>query len=110
MICAVLARRGVPLVSLQFMLPNQMPNREAPPRARFDDWPNLPAVPHAGSAGATAPPTAASTRRTTSPTTSPASRTAAVFSDAAHIVEEIALLKTRTSGATRAATAASPAE
>ena len=36
--------------------------------------------------------------------------TAAVFSDAAHIVEEIALLKTRTSGATRAATAASPAE
>jgi hypothetical protein len=29
-----------------------------------------------------------------------------VNSDAAHIVEEIALLKTRTSGATRAATAA----
>ena len=28
-LCAVLA---VPLVSLQFMLPNQMPNREAPPR------------------------------------------------------------------------------
>ena len=38
--------------------------------------------------------------------------TAAVFSDAAQIVEEIALLKTRagssTSGATRAATAANP--
>ena len=36
--------------------------------------------------------------------------TAAVFSDAAHIVEEIALLKTRTSGATRAAAAADPIE
>ena len=35
---------------------------------------SLPAVPHAGSAGATAPPTAASTRRTTSPTTSPTPR------------------------------------
>ena len=55
---------------------------------------NLPAVPHAGSAGATAPPTAASIRRTTSPLAGIV--TAAVFSDAAHIVEEIALLKTRT--------------
>ena len=36
--------------------------------------------------------------------------TAAVFSDAAHIVEEIALLKTRTSGATRTAAAANPIE
>ena len=36
--------------------------------------------------------------------------TAAVFSDAAHIVEEIALLKTRTSGATRATAAADPIE
>ena len=36
--------------------------------------------------------------------------TEAVFSDAAHIVEEIALLKTRTSGATRATTAADPIE
>ena len=36
--------------------------------------------------------------------------TAAVFSDAAHIVEEIALLKTRTSGATRTAAAADPIE
>ena len=36
--------------------------------------------------------------------------TAAVFSDAAHIVEEIALLKTRTSGATRATAAADPVE
>ena len=35
--------------------------------------------------------------------------TAAVFSDAAHI-EEIALLKTRTSGATRATAAADPIE
>ena len=32
--------------------------------------------------------------------------TATVFSDAAHIVEEIALLKTRTIGATRTAAAA----
>jgi hypothetical protein len=36
--------------------------------------------------------------------------TAAVFSDAAHIVEEIALLKTRTSGAMRTAAAANPIE
>ena len=37
--------------------------------------------------------------------------TAAVFSDAAHIVEEIALLKTRTRrGATRTAAAANPFE
>jgi len=36
--------------------------------------------------------------------------TAAVFSDAAHIVEEIALLKTRTSGATGATAAADPIE
>ena len=36
--------------------------------------------------------------------------TAAVFSDAAHIVEEIALLKTRTSGATRATAAADSIE
>ena len=36
--------------------------------------------------------------------------TAAVFSDAAHIVEEIALLKTRTSGATGAMEAADPVE
>ena len=36
--------------------------------------------------------------------------TAAVFSDAAHIFEEIALLKTRTSGTTRAAAAADPIE
>ena len=36
--------------------------------------------------------------------------TAAVFSDAAHIVEEIALLKIRTSGATRTAAAANPIE
>ena len=36
--------------------------------------------------------------------------TAAVFSDAAHIVEEIALLKTRTSGATRTAASANPIE
>ena len=36
--------------------------------------------------------------------------TAAVFSDAAHIAAEIALLKTRTSGATRTAAAADPIE
>ena len=36
--------------------------------------------------------------------------TAAVFSDAAHIVEEIALLKTRTSGAAGTTAAADPIE
>ena len=63
----------------------------------------LPAVPPAGSAGATAPSTAASTRRTNYLSHHLAGIvTAAVFADAAHIVEEIVLLKTRVTAAAAA--------
>ena len=80
---------------------------QASPLVSLPSEPVTSNVPPAGSAGATAPSTAASTRRTTSLSHHLAGIvTAAVFADAAHIVEEIVLLKTRV----MAAAAADPTE